>query len=110
MDIAGDITTLIEGLDWALIAKITIAFVAFILVLRLKRFGEQTAYWFALKSANFIRVGDTVAIPNAVGSEDGKIVAAGLKRVKVDMGRTIKYIPTKSFVDGTITVVKNAND
>ncbi len=106
MDIVSAVNGFLTSIDFSKLVPILLALLSFVIILRLRTFGQNLAALWSLKSATFVRKGDLVRLPTATGHADGTITEVHRTHVVVDMGEAVKHIPTKEFAYGTITVVK----
>lgn len=102
-----DIVT--QGLTPETILSLLLAMLVIYIVMLIREFLVGLQAWRGFKHSLNLSLGTVVRMPTSTGYVDGKIIRANRKRIVIEMDDTIKFVPTKTFMERDWDIVKKKN-
>ncbi len=99
-----------NAMNFQMIWVIITGVVAFMVLKSLMSWAEKMLAWWKFKGNLNIAIGSWLRFGTATGTADGQVISADKNNISVDMGETIKFIPTRSHAGIIWEKIKNPPD
>lgn len=110
MDLPAAIMAVLEeGFKPETLFTIFLAMIVIYTVMSIRAFLVSLHAWNNFKSSLNICLGTMVRMPTSTGYSDGVIIRADRRRIVIEMDDTIKFVPTKTFMERDWDILKKGS-